>query len=290
MTSRALIFGASGQVGSALRQIAPSSMTVVAHDLDETDIRDRSAVDRAIADAQPGLIINCAAFTNVDGAESRADEAMEANGIAPGIIADAAQRARVRFIHLSTDYVFDGCAHTPYRTDAVVGPLGVYGATKLEGERRVLATSPDSVVVRTAWVHSGGGANFVRTAVKFLAAGKPMRVVDDQVGTPTRALHLAHALWRIAERPELRGLLHFTDAGVASWFDVAMTVLETLDSTGKLGAGATVSPIRSDQFPTAARRPLYSVLDKHDSWNAIGYLPPHWRKGIIDSTHELMNA
>jgi len=194
MTSRALIFGASGQVGSALRQIAPSSMTVVAHDLDETDIRDRSAVDRAIADAQPELIINCAAFTNVDGAESRADEAMEANGIAPGIIADAAQRARVRFFHLSTDYVFDGCAHTPYRTDAVVGPLSVYGATKLEGERRVLAASPDSVVVRTAWVHSGGGANFVRTAVRFLAAGKPMRVVDDQVGTPTRALHLADVI------------------------------------------------------------------------------------------------
>ena len=117
-----------------------------------------------------------------------------------------------------------------------------------------------------------------------------MRVVDDQIGTPTRASHLAHALWHIAERPALRGVLHFTDAGVASWFDVAMAVMETLEQGRRLADGAAVSPIPSDQFPTAARRPRYSVLDKHESWNAIGYLPPHWRKGIIDSTHELMNA
>jgi len=290
MTSRVLIFGASGQVGSALQQTAPSSVIIVAHDLDKTDIRDRAAVARAISDAKPDVVINCAAFTNVDGAEARADEAMEANGAAPGVIADAAAKADVRFIHLSTDYVFDGRAHTPYRPDAAVSPINVYGATKLEGERRVLAAAPESVVVRTAWVHSGGGVNFVRTAVRLLSAGTPMRVVDDQIGTPTRAMHLAEALWHIIDRPKLRGLLHFTDAGVASWFDVAVTVLETLERGGRYGAGAAVTPIRSDQFPTAARRPQFSVLDKHESWNAIGYLPPHWRQGIIDSTHELMNA
>jgi len=290
MTARALILGASGQVGSALQQTAPSSIIVVAHDLDRTDIRDSGAVARAIADARPDVVINCAAFTNVDGAEAQPDEAMEANGVAPGVIAEAAAKAGIRVIHLSTDYVFDGCAHTPYRTDAAVAPISVYGATKLEGERRVLAAATDAVVVRTAWVHSGGGANFVRTAVRLLTSGKSMRVVDDQIGTPTRARHLADALWHITERPRLRGLLHFTDAGVGSWFDVAVTVLETLDDAGKLGAEATVTPIRSDQFPTAARRPKYSVLDKHDSWNAIGYRPPHWRKGIIDSTRELMNA
>lgn len=290
MSARALIFGASGQVGSALQQTAPQSAVITAHDLDQTDIRDRAAVGRAIADSKPDIVINCAAFTNVDGAESLANEAMEANGLAPGVIAEATAAAGVRFVHISTDYVFDGCAHTPYAPDAPVAPVNVYGATKLEGERRVLSAAPDSVVVRTAWVHSGGGVNFVRTAVRLLSAGTPMRVVDDQIGTPTRAMHLAEALWRIADRAELRGLLHFTDAGVASWFDVAMTVMETLDNGGRLGAGAAVTPIRSDQFPTAARRPRYSVLDKHESWNAIGYLPPHWRKGIIDSTRELMNA
>jgi dTDP-4-dehydrorhamnose reductase len=146
------------------------------------------------------------------------------------------------------------------------------------------------VVLRTAWVHSGGGNNFVRTCVRLLRAGTPMRVVDDQIGTPTRAMHLAEALWCIATRAELRGLFHFTDAGVASWFDVAVTVLETLERAGLRGHGATVTPISSDEFPSAARRPQFSVLDKHDSWNAIGYAPPHWRTGIIDSTHEIMDA
>jgi dTDP-4-dehydrorhamnose reductase len=290
MSLRALIFGASGQVGSALQQTAPSSVVVVAHDLGQTDIRDRAAVARAVGDARPDVVINCAAFTNVDGAESHPSEAMEANGVAPGVIADVALTARVRFIHLSTDYVFDGAAHSPYRTDAAVAPINVYGATKLEGERRVLSVSPESVVVRTAWVHSGGGSNFVRTAVRLLSAGTPMRVVDDQIGTPTRARHLAAALWHITGRLELRGLLHFTDAGVASWFDVAVAVQEVLERAGRLGAGATVTPIGSDEFRTAARRPRYSVLEKHVSWNAMGYVPPHWRNGIIESTHELMNA
>jgi len=290
MSSRVLILGASGQVGSALQQTAPARAVVAAHDLDQTDIRDRSAVTRAIDDARPDVVINCAAFTNVDGAESRPDEALDANGVAPGLIAEATQAAGVRLIHLSTDYVFDGCAHIPYKTAAVPAPINVYGATKLEGERRVLAGAPDSVVVRTAWVHSGAGANFVRTAVRLLSAGKPMRVVDDQIGTPTRAAHLAVALWHIADRADVRGLLHFTDAGVASWFDVAVTVLETLDGAGQLGDGAMVMPIPSAGFPTAARRPQFSVLDKHESWAAIGYLPPHWRQGIIESTHELMNA
>lgn len=290
MSLRALVFGSLGQVGRALQETAPSSVVVIAEDVDQTDIRDRAAVARSIGDAKPDVVINCAAFTNVDGAELHADDAMAANGVAPGVIAEVAKSAGVRCIHVSTDYVFDGCAHTPYKPDAAVGPINVYGATKLEGERRVLSVAPDSVVVRTAWVHSGGGANFVRTAVRLLSAGTSMRVVDDQIGTPTRAKHLAHALWQIVDRPQLRGLLHFTDAGVASWFDVAMTVHETLGAAGRLGAGANVTPIRSDQFQTAARRPQFSVLDKSESWNAIGYLPPHWRMGVIDSTHELLNA
>jgi dTDP-4-dehydrorhamnose reductase len=117
-----------------------------------------------------------------------------------------------------------------------------------------------------------------------------MRVVDDQIGTPTRALHLAEALWHIVDRPAITGLLHFTDSGVASWYDVAVTVLETMREADKLGAGATVLPARSDEFPRPARRPLYSVLDKHASWQAIGYTPPHWRHGVVASTLELLHA
>jgi dTDP-4-dehydrorhamnose reductase len=289
MTRRALVFGASGQVGLALQQAIPSSWTVAAHDL-ETDIRQEGAVSAAIDQVRPDVIMNCAAFTNVDDAESNAEAAHEVNGIAPGIIAAVAVRVGARLIHISTDYVFDGQAHVPYPPNAPASPLSVYGRTKLEGEERVRRAAPSSVIVRTAWVHSGCGSNFVRTVVRHLTAGRAMRVVDDQIGTPTRAANLAAALWRLAERPDLAGTLHFTDAGVASWFDVAMVVLETLRDAGRLPDGASVSPIPTSEYPLPAPRPAYSVLDKHDSWQTLRYIPPHWRDGVIQSTAELLNA
>ena len=290
MSLRALVFGASGQVGRALQGTAPASANVIAHDVHETDVRDAQAVARAIEDARPDIIINCAAFTGVDAAERNQDDAFQANAVAPGIIADLAERASIRVVHISTDYVFDGSAHVPYAPQATAGPINAYGATKLEGERRVMAASPRAVIVRSAWVHSGGGTNFVKTAVRVLSAGQPMRVVDDQIGTPTRARHLAHALWGIAAQPDAPRIMHFTDAGVASWFDVAVAVMETLSDAGRLPPNADVVPIASDDYPTPARRPSYSVLDKHETWRAIAYTPPHWRHGVIASTHELLNA
>lgn len=290
MSLRALVFGASGQVGRALQGTAPASANVIAHDVHETDVRDAQAVARAIEDARPDIIINCAAFTGVDAAERNQDDAFQANAVAPGIIADLAERASIRVVHISTDYVFDGSAHVPYAPQAAAGPINAYGATKLEGERRVMAASPRAVIVRSAWVHSGGGTNFVKTAVRVLSAGQPMRVVDDQIGTPTRARHLAHALWGIAAQPDAPRIMHFTDAGVASWFDVAVAVMETLSDAGRLPPNADVVPIASDDYPTPARRPSYSVLDKHETWRAIAYTPPHWRHGVIASTHELLNA
>ena len=290
MTARALILGAAGQLGRALQQAAPSSVIVFAHDYGETDVRNSRAIDRAIEEFSPDVIVNCAAFTNVDAAETQRDEAMELNGVAPGLIAESAKRAGVRMIHVSTDYVFDGSGSTPYTLDAPTNPINVYGATKLEGERRVLAVSSRNLVVRTAWLHSGGGTNFVRTVARILGSGTVMGVVDDQIGTPTRAVHLADALWRLCDRSDVTGVIHFTDAGVASWFDVAVAVYEALDAAGHLRDGAGLSPIRSDQFPTAARRPRFSVLDKHDSWNSVGFVPPHWRHGVATSVRELLDA
>lgn len=290
MTRRLLVFGSAGQVGTALQRTLRPQWSVVAHDVGETDIRREPDVAAALDAARPAAIVNCAAFTNVDGAETQLDEAHEVNAVAPGIIAAAAARAGIRFIHLSTDYVFDGAASQPYAPDAPTNPQSVYGRTKRDGEIRVLAAAPSSVIVRTAWVHSGGGANFVRTAVRHLGAGRAMRVVDDQVGTPTRAEHLAIALWHVVERPYLAGTFHFTDSGIASWFDVAAVVLETLRDAGRLPEGASVTPIPTSEYPLPARRPAYSVLDKHDSWRAIDYLPPHWRDGVIRSTSELLNA
>jgi dTDP-4-dehydrorhamnose reductase len=287
---RALILGASGQLGVELQRTVPAGVAVVALDIGDVDIRDRDAVTRAIISARPEAVFNCAAFTNVDGAESARDEAMAANGVAPGIIAAACVEAGARLLHVSTDYVFDGNASTPYSPSAPTSPLNVYGASKLEGERRVHAAAGAAAVVRTAWLHSGGGVNFVKTAVRALGSGSPMRVVDDQIGTPTRARHLAQALWSLSARPDITGTLHFTDAGVASWYDVAVAVMDALRAAGRLASGASVEPISSRERPSIARRPAYSVLDKHESWRAIGFVPPHWREGVVASTHELLNA
>jgi len=290
VTTRALIFGASGQVGIALQAIAPSSADVVAHDLGETDVRDESAVARTLDDVRPDVILNCAAFTAVDDAESRPDDASLANAEAPGFIATQSARRGIRLIHISTDYVFDGTAHAPYTTTSAVAPINVYGATKLEGERRVLAAGGSHVVVRTAWVHSATGTNFIKTCVRVLGKGTVMRVVDDQVGTPTRALHLAEALWRIVDRPPVERLLHFTDAGVASWYDVATAVLDAMRNAGERAEGAAVVPVGTEEFPRPAKRPQFSVLDKRSSWAAIGYLPPHWQVGVAASTAELLSG
>jgi dTDP-4-dehydrorhamnose reductase len=286
-----LVLGARGQVGRELCRLGwPAGYSIAGFDRDRVDITRRQAVFEAMARERPDIVINAAAYTAVDRAESEAEAAWAGNCTGPANLAAACADVGISLIHISTDYVFDGRSHLPYRPDALVAPLNVYGATKLEGERRVLAAAPASVIVRTAWVHSGGGNNFVRTAVRLLSAGTPMRVVDDQIGTPTQARSLARALWQIADRRDLRGLLHFTDAGVASWFDVATTVFDTVQKAGRVGAGASVAPIGSDQFRTAARRPHFSVLDKHESWDAIGFLPPQWAVGIIESTHELINA
>lgn len=286
----ALILGSLGQLGVELQRSAPDGITIAALDVGDVDIRDRDSITRAIVAAKPDVVFNCAAYTNVDGAESARDDAMATNGAAPGIIGDACAEIGARLLHVSTDYVFDGTAHTPYAVDAATAPLNVYGESKLEGERRVLAATGNACVVRTAWLHSGRGTNFVKTAWRVLGAGSPMRVVDDQLGTPTRARHLAQALWSLAERRDVTGLLHFTDAGVASWYDVAVTVLEVLARRGRLGPAASVAPIRSSERPAVARRPAYSVLDKHDSWRAIGFVPPHWRDGVEASTQELLDA
>ena len=288
MTTRALIFGASGQVGVALQSIAPQTIDVVAHDIAETDIRDEAAVARTLDDVRPNVIINCAAFTAVDDAESKHDEAFLANAEAPGFIAAQSGRRGIRVIHISTDYVFDGKAHAPYATTSPVAPINVYGATKLEGERRVLAAGGPHVVVRTAWVHSATGTNFIKTCVRVLAKGTVMRVVDDQIGTPTRALHLATALWRIVDLPNAERLLHFTDAGVASWYDVATAVLDAMRAEGRAAEGAAVVPVGTEEFPRPAKRPEFSVLDKRASWASIGYLPPHWKEGVAASTRELL--
>jgi len=291
-----LIFGGSGQLGSALRvQLAatPASTdnaNVIVPSSGEVSLQDVAALRDYIMSVKPSVIINAAAYTKVDDAETNADVAFAINGTAPGVMAAAAQSLGARFVHVSTDYVFDGHGVQPYATNAPTKPLNVYGASKLAGERAVAASNAAAAIVRTAWVHSGGGVNFVATAVRVLRSGKPMRVVDDQIGTPTRAANLAEAVRRLVALPDVSGLLHFTDAGVASWYDVACCVLDTLRAEDEAPDSATVSPVDSSAFPRPARRPQVSILETHTSRDRIGWTPPQWRVGVIASSQELLHA
>ena len=287
---RVLILGGSGQVGKALQLSAPVDATIIAPSSREADLRNRDTLADIVRDCAPDVVINCAAFTRVDDAETEISEAQRINWGAPPVLAEAAATIGARFLHVSTDYVFDGAGGAPYRTDAAVSPLNVYGQSKVAGEIAVRNLKTNAAIVRTAGIHSGGGVNFVATAVRLLSGGQVMRVVDDQVSTPTRAAHLAQALWALASRNDVRGILHFTDAGVASWYDVAHCVLDTLVACHAAPAGARVQPVSSTEFPRPAMRPAVSLLDKHASWTTLGFVPPHWRVGVAASTRELLHA
>lgn len=290
MTLRVLLLGKSGQVGRAVQQQVPVGGVLVAHDADRVDITDAHAVEAAVRESRPQVIFNCAAFTRVDDAESDVEGATAANTLALRNIGTSAAQVGARVVHLSTDYVFDGLAGAPYGVDATTRPLSVYGRTKRDGEMALLETLPGAVVIRTAWVHSSGGSNFVTSVMRRLLDGQSLRVVDDQIGTPTRAGHLARAMWRVAERDSIRGMLHFTDSGVASWFDVASCVLEAVTALQRAAPGVTVTPTSTERFPRPATRPRCGVLDKHASWEQLGWIPPHWRVGVMATVQESIDA
>lgn len=290
MSLRALVLGGTGQVGRAVGSAAPEGACVVSYDSRAVDIRDSTAVAMALDAARPAVVFNCAGWTRVDDAETDPRGAHEVNARAPGDIARLVAERGIRLVHLSTDFVFDGEGGAPYRAGDRPGPLNAYGASKLEGEQRVLEACPGALVVRTAWIHAGGGINFVGTALRMLSAGQTMRVVDDQIGTPTRALHLARALWGLADRPSVRGVHHFTDAGVASWYDVAEWIFESLRAVKELPPTAAVEPAPTHSLDRPARRPKCGVLDKHATWAILGWVPPHWRQGVLATIQEYLHA
>jgi len=278
---KVLITGAGGQVGRILSSGAPTGVEVLACGHKDLDIADASAVSDYVRLHAPDVIINAAAYTAVDRAESEPELARKGNADGPRHLATAAARAPgTRLIHLSTDFVFDGAASAPYRPEAATNPLSVYGATKLAGERAVLEELPGrSVVLRTAWVYAAEGANFVRTMLRVMKANGTVRVVADQVGTPTAARSLAETIWQLVAKPDVTGIHHWTDAGVASWYDFAVAIAEEGALLGLVPPDVTVTPIATAEYPTPARRPPYSVLDK-TSLTSLGLTPLHWRKRL----------
>lgn len=272
---RVWITGANGQLGTELTRSAPAGTQLVATDRATVDIGDRARVLAFAGESKPALIINAAAYTAVDKAESEQEVAYRINRDGAAHLAEAAQRSGARLIQVSTDYVFDGRKSTPYLPDDATNPLNVYGASKLAGERAVQETCGGAaLIVRTAWVYSAQGVNFVKTMLRRMREREEVRVVCDQVGTPTHAQGLAGALWRFAERPELRGIYHWTDAGVASWYDFAQCVRAAASRIAPGDYGRVV-PIPATEYPTPARRPAYGVLDKSSTWKEIGY-GRHW--------------
>ena len=272
-----LLTGAGGQVGRAFCTLAPAGASVAALTHADLDITDAAQVQRAVAAHAPQWIVNAAAYTAVDAAESARAAAHALNASAVGYLAQAATRAHARLVHLSTDFVFDGRASNPYEPDALTAPIGVYGATKLAGEQQALADDAPSIVVRTSWVYAAYGQNFVRTMLRLMAAKPEVRVVCDQIGSPTWASGLAQILWRMIEIDAPGGIHHWCDAGVASWYDFAIAIQEEALQRGILAQAIPVLPIRSAQYPTAAKRPAYSVLDADRTRALTGAPAVHWR-------------
>jgi dTDP-4-dehydrorhamnose reductase len=288
---KVLVTGAGGQVASALVRLKPASVELTALGQTELDITDREAVRRRVAVLDPDVIINAAAYTAVDKAEGEKDLAERVNGAAPGYLAEAAHANGARLLHISTDFVFDGKATSPYKPDAATAPLGVYGASKLSGEQRAREASHDqALVLRTAWVYAAQGHNFVRTMLRLMAERGTVKVVRDQLGSPTWATSVAEALWAAVAKPGLRGIHHWTDAGTASWYDFAQAIAEDGLAMGVLGRKVEVLPITTAEYPTPARRPAYSVLDCNSTEQALGLHPAPWRENLKKMLRELKDA
>ena len=277
--SRVLITGAQGQLGRALLAFAPANLQVWSVSREELDIGDLHSVRQCIADINPDVVINAAAYTAVDKAESEVSAAEMGNVVGPRNLATAlTDQPQARLIHVSTDFVFDGSQSTPYLPNAEPAPLGVYGRTKLHGEqavREVLDTR--ALVVRTAWVYAAQGKNFLNTMLRLMRDKGAVRVVADQIGTPTCTHSLAQVLWRFVQRPDLSGTYHWTDAGVASWYDFAVAIAEEGVALGLLSSLPEITPIATHEFPTPVKRPAFSVLDKSATLTALGLEPVHWR-------------
>lgn len=282
---RVLVTGVSGQVGGALIARRTPGLLLVAASRQDLDLSRPGDIAGRLDRMAPDIVINCAAYTAVDQAESDAEAAHTINALAPGAIADWCGERNRPLIQVSTDYVFPGDATRPYREDDPVGPINVYGASKLEGERRIRAACPRHVILRTAWVYAAGGKNFVRTMLRVGKDRDRLSVVDDQRGCPTSADTIAAALETIAIRlatsPALSGpagTYHYVDAGETTWHGFAERIFEV--AAGRWGRRPVVEAIPTSAYPTPARRPRYSVLDTRRFQETFGLIPPSWQDSL----------
>ena len=285
---KVLLTGRDGQLGQALVASAPEGVELVATSRAELDLADSAACRRIVEEQRPDWVLNAGAYTAVDQAECEPALAEAVNAQAPAAFAAALQQTGGRLLQLSTDFVFNGAQGHPYGPEQPRDPLGVYGASKARGEQAALL-HPQARLLRTSWVYGPVGKNFCRTMLRLhaakSAAGEPLRVVADQVGCPTSTLTLATACWRaigIGADPDGPRVLHWSDAGAASWYDFAVAIGELAQAHGLLSQAAWVEPITTADYPTPATRPSYSLLDCTVSRQALGPPAAHWRDALAE--------
>jgi dTDP-4-dehydrorhamnose reductase len=308
-----LITGQGGQLAWELEQTSPDSLEVICLSSKELDISNQEIVNKVLSSHNPDVVINAAAYTAVDKAETEQDKAYAVNALGSEYLALACKELKAKLIHVSTDFVFDGTSPTPYQTDDKTNPINVYGASKLAGDIKVNdILGSDATIIRTAWVYSTHGNNFVKTMLRFMAEKEQLGIVYDQVGTPTWAKGLAKMIWSlikleshkaVEKTPSLQALqpssiegrteallLHWTDAGVCSWYDFAIAIQELAIEKGMLDKAIPIRPIPASAYPTPAARPSFSVIDKTSAEQESGVETIHWRKQLSGMLDELKGS
>jgi dTDP-4-dehydrorhamnose reductase len=276
-----LITGKSGQVGHDVCKSAPKDVDVVGYNHQQLDITSHEDLKEKITTDKPDVIINCAAYTAVDKAESERETAYKVNAIAVGNLAELANDISARLIHISTDFVFDGNKSSPYQPDDERNPISIYGKSKAQGEHLLQENNPDaSVILRSSWIYSLTGRNFVKTMLELFNTQDEIRVVSDQVGAPTYSKNLALTIWSLVKSDIRTGIYHWCDTGVASWYDLALATYEISHDIGLINRDINFVPITTSQYPTAARRPPYSLLDISKTQKVWGAKPEYWRTAL----------
>ena len=296
-----LITGSKGQLGFELQRSCPAGVEAFYADSARLDIADREAVFSTIAELQPDVVINAAAYTAVDKAESDTARCYQVNADAVGHLADACRQFNVRMIQVSTDFVFDGSKQQPYLPEDTPAPLGVYGDSKLKGEQQLQQLLGQNhqagyAIVRTSWVYSCHGNNFVKTMLRLMAEKEQLGIVSDQIGTPTWAHNLAWVCWQLALHSDVNGVFHYSDSsdensrnennGI-SWYDFAVAIQAIGLEQGLLNKGIPLKAIASSDYPTPAKRPAYSVMNTRHIQDALGFTAQHWRGSLQKMMQEL---
>jgi dTDP-4-dehydrorhamnose reductase len=288
---KVLLIGANGQVGQELQLTLPQLGEVISISRTELDLTNSEKISHLIEEIHPDYLVNAAAYTAVDRAENEPELAQLINATAPKVMAEWSEKFGIKFLHISTDYVFDGRKNTPYLESDTTNPLGVYGRSKLAGEEQIQGSNSNAIILRTAWVYgSYGKGNFVKTMLRLAKEREELKVVVDQVGSPTWAKDIAEAITGLlinADNPS--GIYHFTNSGVASWFDLTKAIFEEAKTNNIPLKIQRVIPITTAEYPTPAVRPAYSVLSGQKISQPLGYIPPYWRDSLKSMLNQLFN-